>query len=134
MTALQLRIALPTRILVEEPVGKVTADGSHGAFTILPRHVDFLAALVPGLLVFEDAAGGERFVAVDGGLLVKYGAEVMVTTRRGVQGDDLDRLRLTVEREFRAEDERERDARRAIARLEADFIRRFMDLEKRPGA
>ena len=130
MTALQLRIALPTRVLVEEPAVKVSADGSHGAFTILPRHVDFLAALVPGLLIFEDAAGRERFVAVDGGLLVKYGDEVLVTTHRGMIGDDLDRLRRTVEREFRAEDERERDARRATARLEANFIRRFMDLEK----
>lgn len=128
---MQLRIALPTRILVEEEVRKVTADGSHGTFTVLPRHVDFHAALVPGLLAFEDAQGRERFVAVDGGLLVKYGAEVLVPTRRGVVDDDLDRLRTTVEREFRAEDERERETRRAVARLEADFIRRFMDLEKR---
>lgn len=130
MTKLQLRIALPTRILVDEAAGKVSADGTHGAFTLLPRHVDFLAALVPGLLTFEDASGSERFVAVDGGLLVKYGAEVVVTTRRAVIGKDLERLRFTVEREFRAEDEREQEARRATARLEADFIRRFMDLEK----
>ena len=128
---MQLRIALPTRILVEEEVRKVTADGSHGTFTVLPRHVDFHPVLVPGLLAFEDAQGRERFVAVDGGLLVKYGAEVLVPTRRGVVDDDLDRLRTTVEREFRAEDERERETRRAVARLEADFIRRFMDLEKR---
>lgn len=134
MTTLRLQITLPTRVLVNEAVQKVSAEATHGAFTVLPRHVDFLAALVPGLLTFDDMDGRERFVAVDGGLLVKYGAEVLVTTRRGVIGDDLDRLRFTVEQEFREADERERDARRAMARLEADFIRRFMDLEKRAGA
>lgn len=128
---LVLRIALPTRIAVDEPVTKVSAEGTHGSFTILPRHVDFLAALVPGLISFELADGRERFAAVDGGMLVKHGSEVLIPTRRAVVSDDLDSLRSTVEREFMAEDDRERHARRAVARLEADFIRRFMEMEKR---
>lgn len=131
--SLLLRIVLPTRILVETQVVKVTADGTHGTFTILPRHADFLAALVPGLLSFEYADGRERFVAVNGGLLVKHGAEVLVPTRRAVAGDDLERLRFIVEQEFLAEDERERHTRSAVARLEANFIRRFMEMEKRVG-
>jgi len=131
---MRLRILLPTKILADEPVVKVSADGAHGNFAILPRHVDFLAALVPGLLSFERPDGGQRFAAVDGGLLIKHGADVLVPTRRAVIGDDLDRLRLTVEREFLSEDERERHARSAMARLEAHFIRRFMELETRVGA
>lgn len=131
MTSLVLRIVLPTRILVDETVTKVSADGTHGSFTILPRHVDFVATLVPGLISFQRADGSERFVAVDGGMLVKHGAEVLVPTRRAVISDDLDALRSTVEREFMAEDARERHARRVVARLEADFVRRFMEMEKR---
>lgn len=135
MTSMRLRIFLPTRILTDEAVVKVTADGVHGNFAILPRHVDFLAALVPGLLSFERAGGDiEQYAAVDGGLLVKHGADVLVPTRRGVLGDDLDALRRIVEQEYLAEDERERQARTALARLEADFIRRFMELETRAGA
>jgi len=133
VTTIRLRILLPTRILADEPVLKVTAEGSHGNFVILPRHVDFIVALVPGLLSFERADGGERFAAVDGGLLVKHGSDVLVPTRRAVIDDDLGKLRLTVEEEFRAEDERERHARSAMARLEADFIRRFMELEAHGG-
>lgn len=131
---MHLRIILPTKILVDVAVVKVAAEGTHGAFGILPRHVDFLAALVPGLLSFRTPDGGERYVAVDGGLLVKHGSEVRVSTRRGVLGDDLGTLRDVVEKEFLALDERERQARSAIARLEADFIRRLMDLESRVGA
>lgn len=128
---MRLQILLPTRVLADEEVVEVSAEGVHGNFTILPRHVDFLVALVPGLLSFERADGSERYVAVDGGLLVKYGADVLVPTRRGVVGDDLYGLRDLVQREFLAEDERERQTRSAIARLEADFIRRFMELESR---
>lgn len=126
---LRLRILLPTKILVDEAVVKVTADGVHGNFAILPRHVDFLAALIPGLLSFERPDGGERFAAVDGGLLVKHGSDVLVPTRRAVIGDDLEKLLQTVEQEFLSEDEQERHARSAMARLEADFIRRLMELE-----
>lgn len=132
---MRLRVLLPTRILTDEAVRKVTADGMHGNFTVLPRHTDYLAALVPGLLSFErEEDGAERFVAVDGGLLVKHGGDVLVPTRRAVIDDDLGTLRLTVEREYLAEDERERQARTALARLEADFIRRLMELERRAGA
>ncbi len=131
---MRLRILLPTKVLADDDVVKIRADGAHGNFAILPRHVDFLAELVPGLLSFGRVDGVERFAAVDGGLLVKHGANVLVPTRRAVIGDDLDKLRFTVEREFRSEDEQQRHARSAMARLEADFIRRFMELETRVGA
>jgi F-type H+-transporting ATPase subunit epsilon len=113
---------------------KVTAAGLHGSFSLLPRHVDVLAALVPGLLAYEAADGQERFAAVDGGLLVKYGLDLLVSTQRAVAGTDLGRLRQTIDTEFRAAGERERAARGVIARLEADFIRRFLDLGDRGRA
>lgn len=131
MTAMRLRILLPTTIAADETVVRVTAEGVHGSFVILPRHVDFLVALVPGLLSFEGEDGRERFAAVDGGLLVKHGSNLLVPTRRAVLGDDLETLRDTIERVFLAEDGRERQARTAMARLEADFIRRLMELDAR---
>ena len=79
---MRLKLLIPTRVVVDEEVAKVVADGEHGSFCLLPEHVDFLAALVPGLLAFEDEAGQERFVAVDEGVLVKRGDEVLVSTRQ----------------------------------------------------
>jgi F-type H+-transporting ATPase subunit epsilon len=128
---MRLRILLPSMVLADTPARKVTANGLHGSFTLLPRHVDFLAALAPGLLAYEPADGGESFAAVDGGLLVKYGADVLVSTARAVVGDDLATLRQTVDREFLAVDDRERATRGVMARLEADFIRRFLELGDR---
>jgi F-type H+-transporting ATPase subunit epsilon len=131
---MRLRVLLPTAVLADTRADRVTADGLHGSFTLLPRHVDTLAALVPGLLSYDPPDGPEVFVAVDGGLLVKYGTDVLVTTRRAVTGTNLQRLRETVDQEFRAIDERERVARGVMARLEADFIRRFLELGERGHA
>jgi F-type H+-transporting ATPase subunit epsilon len=129
---MSLKILLPDGILLDQTVLKVTAEAENGSFCLLPRHVDFLAALVPGLLSFQDQASQERFVAIDAGILVKQGSQVLVSTRQAVQGDQIESLRETVQREFRTIDERERTARSAIARLESDLIRRFLELDEAP--
>ena len=128
---LRLRLLVPTTVLLDVHVSKITADGEHGSFTLLPHHVDFVAALVPGLLAYEGADGPEAFAAVDEGLLVKCGPEVTISARRAVVGGALGRLRQTVEEEFRSLDEGERVARGVVARLEADFVRRFLELGER---
>ena len=127
---MRLRILLPTQILVDKEVAKVTAEAENGSFCLLPRHIDFVAALVPGILCFESSGGKEEFLAVDEGILVKCGQEVFVSTRNAVQGSQLGTLRRTVEEQFEVLDDRERVARSALAKLEADLVRRFMDLGK----
>jgi F-type H+-transporting ATPase subunit epsilon len=124
----KLKVLLPTEVLVDEGAAKVTAEAHNGSFCLLPRHVDFVAALVPGLLSYESPGGREHFLAVDEGVLVKCGDEVLVSTRRAVRGGDLGTLRETVDAEFSVLDEREKAARASAARLEADLVRRFMEL------
>jgi F-type H+-transporting ATPase subunit epsilon len=128
---MRLRILLPTNVIADTPASKVTANGLHGSFTLLPRHVDFLAALVPGLLSYESPDREEAFAAVDSGVLVKYGRDVLISTARAVVSGDLATLRLTIDQEFLAIDERERVTRGVMARLEADFVRRFLELGDR---
>ncbi|NIP73239.1 MAG: F0F1 ATP synthase subunit epsilon [Gammaproteobacteria bacterium] len=127
---MHLKLLLPTEVSMDEPVVKVIAEAENGAFCLLPRHVDFVAALVPGILVCETEAGTSRFFAVDEGTLVKCGGEVMVSTLNAVEGADLGALKDTVDSRFRELDEHERMARTALARLEAGTIRRFMEMEE----
>ena len=127
---MHLMVMTPTRILVDEDVKKVSAKGGGGAFTLLPRHQDITAVLTPGLLSFIDAADREVFTAVDEGLIVKTGADVNVSTRQAVRSDDLEHLHEVVEKEFMVLDEREKKARTAAARIEAGFVRKFLDLNK----
>jgi len=125
---MRLRIMLPTERLVDEEVTKVIAEATNGSFCLLPRHIDFIAPLVPGLLQFSRLDGGEEFVAIDEGTLVKQGAEVLVATTNGVRGASLGELRETVEQRFLVQYDRETMARSALAKLEVNIVRRFMEL------
>lgn len=126
---MKLKVLLPTEVFLEEEVSKVSAEAENGSFCLLPRHIDFVTALVPGLFSYVTKAGREIFLAVDAGILVKCGPEVLVSTRRAVRGPELGDLKDTVRREFRTLDEREEQTRTVMAKLEAGFVRRFIKLE-----
>jgi F-type H+-transporting ATPase subunit epsilon len=128
--AMRLRILLPTRVLLDEKAVKVIADAENGSFCLLPRHVDFVAALPPGVLTFETPESEEVFVGLAEATLIKCGGEVEVATFNGVRGTDLSRLRQHVEGDFLRLSEREASARSALDRLEAGVVRRFMDLQR----
>ena len=65
-----------------------------------------------GILTYETEAEGEVFVAVDEGVLVKTGPDVLVSVRRAMGGTDLGQLREAVEQEFLTLDEQR--AKRAL--------------------
>lgn len=126
---MKLRVLTPTHIAVDAETDKVTAESQSGSFCLLPRHVDYLAVLAPGLLAYlED--GNEQFLAVNGGTLVKCGGEVLVSTTQAIPSKNLSEVRRTVEERFHDLSEREQKARTAMLRIEADFVRRFIELEE----
>ncbi len=127
-TLMHLKILLPFRIFTEKSeVSRIVADTSDGSFGLLPRRRDCVAALVPGILIFETRAEGEIFLAVDEGILVKTGQEVLVSVRNAIAGSDLARLREAVEREFLCLNERELNSRSVMAKMESGFIRRLAE-------
>lgn len=129
---MRLQILLPTEVLIDEPAARITADAENGSFCLLPRHVNFVTSLAPGILAFIDADSQERILGVAEGILVKSGRDVRVSVEYGVLGDNLGELCERVRQHFALIDEREREAVSAVARLEADFVRRFLALEDRP--
>ena len=126
---MRLKVSLPTRVLIDQDVTKVIAEAENGSFCILPRHIDFVAALVPGILSFKSDRE-EEFLAVNEGILVKRDNEVMVSTRKAVRGKNLGTLKQTVEEEFRTLDEQEKKTRSILTRLELDFARRIFQLRE----
>jgi F-type H+-transporting ATPase subunit epsilon len=125
---MHLKVRLPTEILLNQAVTKVTAEGGNGSFCLLPEHIDLVTNLVPGILSFESETGEEVFLAVDEGILVKRGADVLVSVRNAVCGESLETLQQTVQQQFRTLDERENLARSVLSRLETSFVREFMEL------
>lgn len=131
MPDMRLKILLPTEVLVDATVSKIVAEGENGWFCLEPRHIDFVSALVPGLLSYVGEDGVEGFVGIDEGILVKCGPEVRVSTREAVLGDDADDLEAAILSRNNQVDEHERSARGVLARLEAGVEKHFLELQKK---
>ncbi len=123
---MNLKILLPFQIFAEKAgVARIVAETREGSFGLLPRRLDCVAALAPGILTYETEADGEVFVAVDEGVLVKTGPDVLVSVRHALRGTNLAKLREAVEQEFLVLDEQEQNVRIVMAKLETGFLRRF---------
>lgn len=130
MRLMTLKVLLPFEIFAQEQgVTRIVFETTQGAFGLLPQRLDCVAALVPGILTFETASQGETFVALDEGVLVKTGPDVLISARRALRGTDLASLRESVEQEFLTLDTQEAAMRTAMARLETGFMRRFVSLQ-----
>jgi len=125
-TLMNLKVLLPFQIFAEKTgVARIVAETREGSFGLLPHRLDCVAALVPGILIYETETDGEVMVAVDEGVLVKTGPNVLVSVRRAMGGTDLGKLRDEVEKEFLTLDERETRVRMIMTKLESGFLQRF---------
>ncbi len=130
LTQMNLKVLLPFQVFAEKTgVSRIVAETRAGSFGLLPHRLDCVAALTPGILIYQTEADGEVFVAVDDGVLVKTGADVLVSVRRALGGADLGQLRASVEKEFKTLDERETSVRSVMAKLEAGFLHRLASFQ-----
>ncbi|NQW10177.1 MAG: F0F1 ATP synthase subunit epsilon [Alphaproteobacteria bacterium] len=124
-----MTVRLPTGVFCQSPVTRLVVQAENGSFGVLPNHVDFVAALVPGILVATTHDADELVLGVDEGIFVKRGGSVDVCVRRAVRGASLKEVRDKVRTAFFEISDHERTARAALARLEADIVRRFAELK-----
>jgi F-type H+-transporting ATPase subunit epsilon len=123
---MQLSIFLPTARLLEEEVNKVRGESPAGEFCLKPKHIDYVTALTPGIFSYVASSGREHFLAMDQGILVKQGNKVKISTRRAVSGE-LGQLSREVKKMLAENDEREKQNRSAVAKLEVGFLKRFLE-------
>lgn len=125
---MNLKILVPFEIFVERShVTRILAETQEGSYGLLPHRLDCVMVLAPGILIYETESDGEVFVAVDEGVLVKTGPDVLVSARNAIGGTDLGVLREAVEREFLDLTERELGVRAVIAKMETGLIRSLAD-------
>ena len=123
---MNLKVLLPFGIFAEKAgVSRIVAETREGSFGLLPHRLDCVAALTPGILIYETEEEGEVYVAVDEGVLVKTGPDVLVSVRRAMGGTDLGRLHDAVAQEFLKLDEHEQGVRSVMAKLETGVLRRL---------
>lgn len=129
MTTMRAKVVLPSGVLLNKPVIKVVAEAPYGSFGLLVNHIDMVTTLVPGILALSAPDGSETFIAVDEGVLVKRGHEVLISTRGAVVGR-LGELRQLIQEEFHDRDVEEQQARAALERLEAGMMGELLRWEE----
>lgn len=128
---MNLKILLPFHVFAEKTaVLRIVVETTVGSMGFLPQRLDCVAILVAGILVYETAEEGEIYLAVDQGVLIKTGFEVLISVRNAIAGDNLTHLRETVREEFLNRDEQEVQVRSVLAKLESGFTRRFVEFQR----
>lgn len=114
----------------KERVSRLIVETTDGSYGLLPQRLDCVAALVPGILTYETAAEGIQYIAVDDGVLVKEGKQVLVSVRNAIGGMDLGKLHESVKKEFKNLDDSEKKIRTVMAKLESGFIYNLKKFQK----
>jgi F-type H+-transporting ATPase subunit epsilon len=128
---MNLKVLLPFRVYADKPaVSRVVVETQAGSYGLLPNRLDCVAALTPGILTYETEAEGEVYVAIDEGVLVKTGFDVLVSVRDAICGSDLTELRRAVEHEFLNLNDAEQNVRSVMAKMESGFIRRLAEFHR----
>ena len=126
-----LKVLLPYQVFAKiEGVTRIVAETQQGSFGLLPRRLDCVAILEAGILIYQTETENETYLAVDEGVLVKAGGEVLVSVRNAISGMSLGQLRVAIEREFININEGEKQVRAVLARLESGFVRRFAEYHR----
>ena len=120
---MHLKILLPYKVFAEkDKVTRIVMKTYKGSFGLLPQRLDCVAALAPGIFTYETDAGEVHYLAVQEGVLVKAGKEVLVSVRNAIGGADLGKLKESVEKDFKEMNEKEKNMKAAMAKLESSFI------------
>jgi F-type H+-transporting ATPase subunit epsilon len=128
---MQVNILLPHQVFAKlTDVSSLVIDTPKGSFGILPHRLDCITPLVAGILSYQTQNQEFHYIAIDEGIFVKTGEQVMISVRRAIKGNTLDELKQTVEREFLNLDQEQQELRNVLAKLESGFLKQFSALEK----
>lgn len=125
---MRIKLTLPYETILDEEVDKITAPGAEGSFQILPKHIDVVATLQPGILILTKD-DKHKYFAIHKGVLVKENNVVYVSSFQAIEGDSLDGLHNALTENFKSLNDREKKAQKVLVKLETDTIRRFMEIE-----
>jgi F-type H+-transporting ATPase subunit epsilon len=126
---MHLKILLPTEVFADvSDVQSIVAESVGGSFGLLEHRLDCAAALRPGILTYT-ANHGTVYLAVDEGVLVKTGGDVLISVRHAIGGTNLSQLHEEIKKQFLTLDQEERTVRDMVAKMEGGFVGRFAEFK-----
>ncbi|MBN1675872.1 MAG: F0F1 ATP synthase subunit epsilon [Kiritimatiellae bacterium] len=127
---MKLRILTPTDVVLDEEVVHVTAEDVTGSLGVRPGHAALVSALVPGIVVARPPGGRDRYVAINGGVMLVGREGVEIVTRQAVAGGDLSHLEDTVVAGFEKEAREDRVNRAAFEKMRISFMRGVLEFDR----
>jgi len=129
---MNLKILLPYKVFLNEnKVNKVIIETAKGSYGILPKRLDFVAALVPGIFTYETLNNTVQYLAVDEGILVKTGSTIIVSVQNSFGGTDLGKMHELVIKEYQEMRSSEKKFRQTMAKIESNFLLRLKQFQKK---
>lgn len=109
-------------------VTSFVGEDKRGSFGLLARHERFMTVLGFGLARLRGADGRWEYLGIPGGLLYFRANECHISTRRYLRGSDVARIAQALGRDMLAEERALDETRRKLHRLEAEMLRRLVEL------
>ena len=130
---MQLKVHTPIGTILDLPVKKVDLEGLDGFWTLLPRHADFINALVAGIVSYTTEDEKTLYIACNRGVVVKKDKEVRISTPLAILDDNLEKLTRTIEIDFKQMEEERKEVNTTMARLEIGLIKGMKALKAEGG-
>ncbi|MBP5344297.1 MAG: F0F1 ATP synthase subunit epsilon [Alphaproteobacteria bacterium] len=127
---MELKVVTPTEIILSCPVQKITIEGIDGFRCFLPKHIDFITALKPGIMTYLTQDNKLKYVACNQGLFVKCGNQVSVSTPWAVISDNLEHLKQHIKQAFQEMEQERKEVGVSMARLEIGLTKGLMQLRR----
>lgn len=127
---MKLILLTPFGTIAQSQITKVSMETLDGYRTLLPKHIDFVAALKTNIVVYTETDGAEKYAACHRGVAVKKGDIVTITSQNILLGNTLEELEKIIATDFKQNEEKRKELNTAMARLELGVIRGFTLLSK----
>jgi len=134
MRTMVLHLESATQYERIENVTSFVGEDASGSFGILPGHARMSTVLEFGLARYQVSGAGWEYVAAPGAVVNHVGNELHFSTRRYLRDRDLERVRMALEAELRAEEETLRSVRQSLRRLEDEMFKRLWRLQRGRGS
>jgi F-type H+-transporting ATPase subunit epsilon len=127
MAAFHFELVSPDKLLFRGPAESVLVPGGEGDFVVLKDHAPVMAALRPGVVAIEEAAGKETRFFVRGGFADVNPAGLIVLAETAIPAQDLNAEHLA--QEIKNAEEDVADASEADMRAAQEKLDRLRELK-----
>jgi len=127
MATFHFELAAPDKLMFSGEAESVLVPGNEGDFVVLKDHAPVMAALRPGVIAIEDAAGKHKRIFVRGGFADVSPTGLIVLAETALPEGELDAARL--DQEIRDTEEDLADAPDEQKRLWQEKLDRLRELK-----